>query len=288
MLPRIKINDISFFPDRSTSKYFTPKRLEWYRGPNETSKDNNLIFYTDDCLSAVDLSSHKSTKIALLIEPLAIRQDTYKYILDNYHKFNLVLSHHMDIIKNIPNGVWYPNGMSWVAEADWKTYNKTKNISIVASEKNYTVGHRLRHDIINHYMHISTDSLPFSLYGRGYKPIEHKIEALAEYRFSLAIENSQAKYYFTEKLIDCFATHTVPIYWGCPDIDKFFNINGMFVFNSIEDLSSIINDISLYGDVIYNSEKFQEAIKENFELAKQYQVAEDYIYDNILIPKGLI
>ena len=34
--------------------------------------------------------------------------------------------------------------------------------------------------------------------------------------------NGRGDYEFDEKLIDCFLTGTVPIFWGCPSIDKFF------------------------------------------------------------------
>ena len=33
--------------------------------------------------------------------------------------------------------------------------------------------------------------------------------------------------YFTEKLLDCFATGTIPVYLGAPDIDKHFNKDGI-------------------------------------------------------------
>jgi hypothetical protein len=59
------------------------------------------------------------------------------------------------------------------------------------------------------------------LYGRGYNPVEYKLKCLKDYAFSLTIENTKKDYYFTEKLIDCFMTGTVPIYWGCPSIQKF-------------------------------------------------------------------
>ena len=39
--------------------------------------------------------------------------------------------------------------------------------------------------------------LDFDLFGRGYRPINNKIEGLKDYRYSIVIENSKSDYYFT-------------------------------------------------------------------------------------------
>lgn len=39
----------------------------------------------------------------------------------------------------------------------------------------------------------------------------------SEYKFSLCFENSSTSGYLTEKLIEAYASNTVPIYWGDPD-----------------------------------------------------------------------
>jgi hypothetical protein len=114
----------------------------------------------------------------------------------------------------------------------------------------------------------------FDVYGYGYNPIADKIEGLKDYMFSIAIENCKSDYYFTEKLIDCFVTGTIPIYWGCPSISKFFNTDGILSFNSLEELRDILKGLTpeLYYSKI-------SAVKENYELAKQYLVADDILYD---------
>ena len=50
-----------------------------------------------------------------------------------------------------------------------------------------------------------------------------KIEYLKNFKFTIAFENSSSKGYVTEKIYDAFLAHTVPIYWGDPDIAKEFN-----------------------------------------------------------------
>ena len=49
-----------------------------------------------------------------------------------------------------------------------------------------------------------------------------KDEALSEYRFHIALENSVHQDYWTEKLADPFLRGCFPIYSGCPNLDDYF------------------------------------------------------------------
>jgi hypothetical protein len=62
------------------------------------------------------------------------------------------------------------------------------------------------------------------IYGKNYKKLhsQFKDNALKSYFYSIAIENSTQKNYFTEKINDCFLFLTMPIYWGCPNITDYF------------------------------------------------------------------
>ena len=80
----------------------------------------------------------------------------------------------------------------------------------------------------------------------------------------------QYETYFTEKLLDCFATGTIPVYLGAPDIGKYFNKDGII------DLT----DEFYISDELYHSK--MEAIKDNLERVKNIEVLEDFIYLNYL------
>ena len=84
--------------------------------------------------------------------------------------------------------------------------------------------------------------------------------------FSVAIENGQYETYFTEKLLDCFTTGTIPVYLGAPDIGKYFNTDGIITLSDEFDIS----------EELYQSK--MDAIKENLEIAKTMEVLEDFIY----------
>lgn len=84
-------------------------------------------------------------------------------------------------------------------------------------------------------------------------PVADKIEFAKGYKFSLAFENSGARGYTTEKIMEAFASNTVPIYWGNPDIAKEFNSEAFINchdFDSFDDVMEYVkqvdNDDELY------------------------------------------
>ena len=62
------------------------------------------------------------------------------------------------------------------------------------------------------------DYAPWFGRGRGDMELKEKEDGLCDYMFSVAIENSNQ--YFSEKLLDCFLTGTIPIYYATPSDDK--------------------------------------------------------------------
>ena len=88
------------------------------------------------------------------------------------------------------------------------------------------------------------------------------------------MENSKHDFYFTEKLIDCFLTGTVPIYWGCPGIGKFFDTNGILSFDTLQDAHQWLQKAD---EIDYHSRR--SAIMENFERAKSYVNTYDSVYN---------
>ena len=53
-------------------------------------------------------------------------------------------------------------------------------------------------------------------------PNTTKWDGLEKYKYSISIENCCKDNYFSEKFTDCILSWTVPIYYGCPNIDKYF------------------------------------------------------------------
>lgn len=206
-------------------------------------------------------------KVAWLIEPECVLPQTYNYIKGRHERFDYVLTHSRELLDSIPNAKFVPFGTTFLSEAEIRIYEKSKMVSMVASGKKFTPGHRFRHEVLDAVKDKA------DLFGREVNPIDRKIEGLKSYRYSIAIENSKHDYWFTEKLLDCFLSGTVPIYWGCPSLGRFFNMRGVIVIDSVD---SMIKVISSLNESDYTSRKV--AIEENFELANQYINTYDTVY----------
>lgn len=106
--------------------------------------------------------------------------------------------------------------------ADFESGNppKSKLCSVVCSNKAVTRGHRQRLAFVQRLQEELGDQI--DVYGRGFREICDKDEALADYRFHIALENSTHMDYWTEKLADPFLRGCFPIYSGCPNLSAYF------------------------------------------------------------------
>jgi hypothetical protein len=117
---------------------------------------------------------------------------------------------------------------------------KTAEISVICSTQSRTPTHRMRLAFVQALKSHFGDRLDW--YGNGVNPIPEKWDALAPYRYSIALENSQAPHLITEKLLDCFLTWTHPIYWGAPNVSDYFP-EGSYTSINIRDLGQSIEVI---------------------------------------------
>ncbi len=86
-----------------------------------------------------------------------------------------------------------------------------------------------------------------------------KIEFIKNYKFTIAFENCKMPGYCTEKIEDSFIAHSLPIYWGDPEVSRIFNTDSMIYVNGYEDdFDSIIEKI-VYLD--NNDEEYLRVVK---------------------------
>jgi len=140
-------------------------------------------------------------------------------------------------------------------------------VSMIASSKIMCSEHKYRQKIIQKFRK------KLDLFGRGFREIQEKDLGLKDYMFSIAMENGTYSLMYTEKITDCFATGTIPIYYGSSDISEVFNPEGIITLGE----NFNIENLSLE---VYNSKL--NAVKENFEITKHIPTAEDYIYKNFI------
>lgn len=278
MKPKIKIFDNQFSHTHPGSfgcgdLKTEPTFFSWDR----TGKViNDLVVVTENSFFTVD-SINCKTRIALILEPESISPEPYKWIKQNYHKFQYVLTHNKELLSVIPNGYHYIFGGCWLTKEEQQIYPKTKNISIIASWKNQTEGHKLRHEVIKRF----GDKI--DVFGNGYNKINSVLEAYKDYKYTIVIENERREGWFTEKIVSPLRAGCVPIYWGAPDIRDYINGDGVCEFSHINSLESLFDQIDMCPEY-----RPIDKITENFETAAQYCIPEDWLWSNFFKPLNLV
>lgn len=245
-----------------------------YGSPDNWDKDSPITCITD--VYTRDVEDKPNTQVALLIEPRAIQRDVYLRMENNYKYFKYVFTHDSKLLRILPNAkpiIW---GGCWC-----RYYNnqpKDKFIGMICSHKKYTELHRVRLRTALMFK----DCENFDMYGI-YEDNERIDPMVAHdrYKYDVVVENYIDELWFTEKLIDAFATKCIPIYLGATKISEYFNTDGMLIVQNEEELQQLIKsmlDNKEYWDNYYNDEKVQNAMQENYEKSKQYWNFEEWFY----------
>ncbi len=240
-------------------------------------KWDGITVFTDKMLAAVD-QVDCPVKVAWLIEPYDLIPYMYDQIKTIEDKFDFVFTYEETLLKHNPDIYkFHPCDCSGIEFHSHKLHEKTKLVSMIYSEKTWLFGHRLRHIIAKTLIpQMGYDKIDF--FGRATEnPLELKSEGTNPYMFQIAIENAQRRFYFADKIYDCFVTGTVPIYWGAPNIGDFFDMRGILTFNHPNELKEILESLS--------PEKYEsmlDGVKEKFERVKKYIRPDDLLFENIV------
>tara|TARA_Y100001963_G_scaffold55644_1_gene77786 strand:+ start:1284 stop:2201 length:918 start_codon:yes stop_codon:yes gene_type:complete len=284
------------FADGSTCGKHKPKNFKW------TSEGCQVEVFIDFGMSAVPAFDKQMANRALgagvpdypcertagtyrfgwLCESKAVVADMYRSLCNNYEQylecFDAIFTCDEHLLSLHPRFRYTFSGSNipWTPQFDWEIYPKSKSCSMLASPKQWTVGHKLRHqwaqklkDQIDIFGGVGGTERVGMDETHTHPP---KWKALKDYRFSIAIENLDYNNYFTEKLTDCFAHGTIPVYWGCPNIGKYFNTDGIIMLDDSFDVSTLTEE--LYLNKI-------DAVKDNFERIKRMKNSDDILHESI-------
>lgn len=270
-----------------------------------------LYKYQNNNLIKIHFNDYNSYKVLLLSnEPVCSpNKETLQDVISRSKEYNLILCTDTEIINKCDNAVFFPYGTTWLNKDKTKHHDalgeyfngfeenfnkKVFGVSFMTTANRGTKGYEMRHQIWNNRNKINilnkfysssrnrTDSNGYSsTLHDGIIPNDDK-SIIFKLQFSIIVENCVQEGYFSEKIVDCLLTKTIPIYFGCPNIDLFFNSRGILKFNNIDELIEIINKLT---EDTYN--KLIHEIEENFVKAKYYascfskRVEESikYIYD---------
>ena len=136
--------------------------------------------------------------------------------------------------------------------------DKKKVISVITSIKGFTQGHKDRINFVKKLKTHFGDQI--DVFGNGINPFEDKWDTLRDYKYHIVIENSSFEDYWTEKLADCYLAECFPFYYGCKNINKYFDINS---FKTID-----INDFEKTIKIIENGLKEDLYNKNIIEIRK--------------------
>lgn len=114
---------------------------------------------------------------------------------------------------------------------------KPETLSVICSTKTMSAGHRLRLRFVEALACEFGDSMHW--YGNGVRPVAQKWDAIAPYRFHLALENQSTLGCFSEKIYDALLGLSLPFYWGAPDLARYFPADS-FVPLNIRDLKGSV------------------------------------------------
>ena len=156
--------------------------------------------------------------------------------------------------------------------------NKNKNVSICSSNKCSCDLHRLRYDWAMKFK--NNPALGVDIFGNfaggGFCKVS---DYLRDYRYSIVVENAIMPYWFTEKILNCFAMHTVPIYVGHQKIIERFNADGIILVKP-EDYGRIEEIIKQCSAADYAARL--PAIEDNFKRVQAYRNSFDRLYEQYL------
>lgn len=278
-----QVNVIGDFRERNN----IPKTFSYTYGLSDGEFDITLI-QDMDIIKFIngDIHINRGKIIADIHEAphLLEQQLVYDVVKQNSSKFDRILTYDSELLK-LTNAMFRNGGYEVVLNKNvhsheypllqddslQQIYTKSKMISFITSNKLITPGHKFRFSCAQR---ISQLKINVDLYGKGINDIIGKIEGLRDYRFSIAIENGQHDNYFTEKILDCFLTGTIPIYNGCKNIGEFFDISGVITFETDDELIEIIDNLT---ESDYTC-RF-DAILHNYKIAKTYTYTNDDLFD---------
>jgi len=255
----------------------------------------DVHFYTNSHMLCPYANARR--RYGWLVESEAIASGEYQEIYEArslWSEFERIFTFSAKALDLIPNAcfipassVWYGvwpevggwgqgGGGGWLDPAAYES--KTKNISLVSSNKMMCPLHSVRIRLAFACKNDPNSGVDtYGTFDGG--PVIPIAESLTDYRFTFAVENDIKPFFFTEKILNCFAAMTVPIYLGATEIARFFNPDGI-IFLSEKDCENIRDITSLCTEQEYVARL--DAVKDNFNRVMDYLCFESYIYTKYL------
>jgi hypothetical protein len=90
---------------------------------------------------------------------------------------------------------------------------------------------------------------------------------ISQYKFMICFENSSVKNYLSEKLINAYKCGTIPIYWGCPNVEDYVNTDAILYLKpgyTDDDVKTLIKEVEILdNDPIQYKKKYESIFFKN-------------------------
>lgn len=283
----IKIQGIGcpFDISHSSCSTLTPKNFVW-----SSEQQKIKIFLDSEILKKGIKTGYDENKYAWMCESRAIGSavEVRKQLIKNHKKilkhYKYLFTCEKELCKLDSRIKWTysSSNLPWCFGRNYNTYvpEKTKLVSMLCSPKNYTTGHLHRLKIafeLKDKLDLFGGAHGSIRPGEGSGAHRDKSSAIDPYMFSVVFENDFYSGYFTEKITDCFARGTIPVYCGDPDICEHFDCDGIIPYKD-----GILS--TLTQDLYYSK---TNAIKNNMEKVFKMEMSEDYFVSRYILNKGL-
>lgn len=229
-----------------------------------TEEEADLVLYNDEqTWHAYD--SRPRGESALLIEPRSIQPAVYHNLETRYERFETIYTHDSQLLAIAPNA----KPILWWNQYEIHDEPKTKGISMICGQKELCALHIERKKIATKIQY-AADIL--GDWQGGPRVSTH--DAHAPYMFSIVIENYYDDNWFTEKILNCFGSKTVPIYFGARNIGNIFNTEGIIQVDRLWDIPGLVGMISFDPEGYYKN--MLEAVEDNFKRVQTFQDFQDW------------
>jgi hypothetical protein len=260
----------------------------------EKYKDLPVTIFMDQ-IPTIEQLKLNPYNIMLLHEPNQLF-GIHDWVYNNSKFFDCILTYNQLLIKNLPNAIYFHFGLIHISDKEYynsfETKEKQFEVSFLCGVKDLIEGHKLRQriyklknqvDIPKKWFYVLEDYDVANNCRPGYseysKDLSHVPEGEApehygkrilfnDSMFHIAVENNISTNYYSEKIAQSFATKTVPIYWGCPNLEELgYDERGVIRFNNEEELVRIINNLTpedYHSRLPYIEYNYQVAMEDTF------------------------
>lgn len=226
-------------------------------------------------------------RIVVFVEELGAFKSHAKYRPNDY---SYLLTYFDDLLQSLPNTVLFNLVTPFVSPSPG--LEKKFAVSSVVSGRLNSEGHILRHEL---YFRRNEIKIPADIYLSGnpstifekgdYKNglvLKHGSDMfndklrVFDCMFHIAIERENIKNRFSEKVVDCFLTKTIPVYCGSPNIGDFFNSDGIIFCSTVDEIIESCNKLT---PELYESKR--EAINDNYDKSLVYADYKEHLQKTI-------